>query len=80
MNKISPAALALCLMCAGSAALAMEPMDKGATMEKDSMSKDAMKKDTMKKDGAMMKAAPKKMEKKGDKMEPAGGMAMEPKK
>ena len=80
MNKISSLILSLCLMCAASLAFAMEPMDKGGAMEKDSVSKDAMKKDTMKKDGAMMKAAPKKMDKKDDKMEPAGGMAMEPKK
>ncbi|MDP1634785.1 MAG: hypothetical protein Q8L69_08890 [Gallionellaceae bacterium] len=68
-------------MCAGSLALAMEPMDKGGVMEKDAMSKDAMKKEPMKKDGAMMmKAQPKKMEKQGGKMEQGGSMSMEPKK
>lgn len=78
MNKISSVLLALCLMCTGGLALAMEPMDKGGAMEKDTMSKDAMKKEPMKKDGAMMKAQPKKMEKQGDKME-QGGTYMEPK-
>lgn len=86
MNKISSAVLALCLMCGGSLALAMEPMEKHDTMEKGAMTKDTMKKEPMTKDGAMMKAQPKKMEKQQDKMAPAdkmehgGGMAMEPKK
>ena len=81
MNKISSVLLALCLMSAGSLALAMEPMDKGGAMEKDTMGKNAMKKEPMKKDGAMMmKAQPKKMQKQGDKMEQGEKMPMEPKK
>jgi len=81
MNKISSALLALCLMCTGSLAFAMEPMDKGGAMEKDTMSKDAMKKEPMKKDGAMMmKAQPKKMKKQDDKMEQGEKMPLEPKK
>lgn len=81
MNKISSVLLALCLICTGSLALAMEPMDKGGAMEKNAVSKDAMKKEPMKNGGAMMmKAQPKKMEKQGDKMEQGGSMAMEPRK
>ncbi|MCE5182149.1 MAG: hypothetical protein LLG15_10145 [Betaproteobacteria bacterium] len=86
MNKISSALLSISLMCATSLALAMEPMDKSSAMEKSAMSKDDMGKDAMKKEGAMMKAAPNKMKKKGDKMEQGGkmehggSMSMEPKK
>ncbi|MEN6584978.1 MAG: hypothetical protein ABFE02_02865 [Sulfuricella sp.] len=81
MNKISSLLLSLCLMCAGSLAFAMDSMDKNGAMEKDTMSKDAMKKE-----GAMMKAQPKKMQKKndkmeqGEKMERGDGMSMEPRK